>query len=254
MASAAVNPPPSAGPGTGSPAPADFHEPHPRPTVLSDFILGSQDGIVNVLGIILGLAAAAQSVHVILIATLAAMGAESIAMGAVAYTSTLSRRRLYLSEVVREKLEMETVPEVERSEVREILAGWGYQGSELEDLLDRLCRNPRAMLEFMLAFELKLSPVEPTAPRISAGIVGSATVLGHAIPLVPFFFIGTDILFGGVLAVAFSAVALFTIGWYEARITDGSWWRNGPQMVVIGLAGGFAGYLIGHLVGATPGL
>src|SRR5207253_4042432 len=31
---------------------------HPKPTVLSDFILGSQDGIVNVLGIILGLSAA----------------------------------------------------------------------------------------------------------------------------------------------------------------------------------------------------
>src|SRR2546428_8176646 len=61
---------------------------HPKPTVLSDFILGSQDGIVNVLGIILGLSAATRDVRIILVATLAALGAESIAMGAVAYTST----------------------------------------------------------------------------------------------------------------------------------------------------------------------
>src|SRR5437879_3055696 len=70
---------------------------HPKPTVLSDFILGSQDGIVNVLGIILGLSAATRDVRIILVATLAALGAESIAMGAVAYTSTRARRRLYLS-------------------------------------------------------------------------------------------------------------------------------------------------------------
>src|SRR3989475_5925830 len=59
---------------------------HPKPTVLSDFILGSQDGIVNVLGIILGLSAATRDVRIILVATLAALGAESIALGAVAYT------------------------------------------------------------------------------------------------------------------------------------------------------------------------
>jgi hypothetical protein len=41
--------------------------PHPKPTALSDFILGSQDGIVNVLGIILGLSAATRNVRIILV-------------------------------------------------------------------------------------------------------------------------------------------------------------------------------------------
>src|SRR5256885_13666753 len=76
---------------------------HPKPTVLSDFILGSQDGIVNVLGIILGLSAATRDARIILAATLAALGAESIAMGAVAYTSTRARRRLYLSQALQQR-------------------------------------------------------------------------------------------------------------------------------------------------------
>ena len=104
---------------------------HPKPGVLSDFILGSQDGIVNVLGIILGLSAATRDVRIILVATLAALGAESIAMGAVAYTSTRARRRLYLSQVVQERREMEEVPQTERDEVREILAGWGYKDADI---------------------------------------------------------------------------------------------------------------------------
>ncbi len=37
----------------------------------SDFILGSQDGLVNVLGIILGMSAATRDVRLILVATLA---------------------------------------------------------------------------------------------------------------------------------------------------------------------------------------
>jgi len=223
---------------------------HPKPGVLSDFILGSQDGIVNVLGIILGLSAATRDVRIILVATLAALGAESIAMGAVAYTSTRARRRLYLSQVVQEQREMEEVPQTERDEVRGILAGWGYKDADLEEIVERICRNPTAELEFMMSFELKLSPVEAGAPRASAFLVGTATVVGHFIPLSPFF-VGSDVLLGAFLAVLLSGVALFGIGWYEAKITVGSWWREGLEMLVIGLAGGVAGYVIGRLVGAA---
>jgi vacuolar iron transporter family protein len=229
-------------------------EQHARPSLLSDFILGSEDGIVNVLGIILGLSAATTNVRLIIIATLAALAAESIAMGAVAYTSTRSRRRLYLAETQRELREMRELPDIEREEVRTVLRDWGYEGAALEDLLARIESNPKAMLEFMMAFELKLSPVEEDAPRRSAYVVGGATTVGHFIPLVPFLFVGSDILLGAALAVIASAIALFGIGWYEARITIGAWWHNGLQMVVIGLSGGFAGYLIGHFLGATPGL
>lgn len=55
---------------------------------LHDLILGGQDGLVNVLGIVLGMAAATQELRFILIAGLAATFAESISMAAVAYTST----------------------------------------------------------------------------------------------------------------------------------------------------------------------
>ena len=140
-------------------------ERHARPTLLSDFILGSEDGIVNVLGIILGLAAAIHDARIIIIATLAAMAAESIAMGAVAYTSTRSRRRLYLAETERELREMRDLPDVEREEVRTILKEWGYEGDDLNEMLRLIEKNPKAMLELMMAFELKLAPVEEVAPR-----------------------------------------------------------------------------------------
>ncbi len=229
-------------------------EMHPERSLLSDLILGSQDGLVNVLGIILGITAATVDLRLILVATLAALAAESISMGAVAYTSTLARRRLYLSEQERERREMREIPDMERQEVREILERWGYAGAELDDMLDRVARNPQAMLEFMMAFELRLQPVEPNEPRKSLLRVGIATVAGSVVPLLPFLLVPGNIRTDVILSVIVSAVTLFLIGWYEARTTAGSMWRSGVQMVAIGLTAGFAGFLIGHFLGTTPGL
>src|SRR2546426_8840199 len=177
---------------------------HPKPTVLSDFILGSQDGIVNVLGIILGLSAATRDIRIILVATLAALGAESIAMGAVAYTSTRARRRLYLSQVVQERREMKEVPQTERDEGREILTGWGYKDADLEEIVERICRNPTPELEFMMSFELKLSPVQAGGPRGGAFPLWAPTVAGDFIPPRPFFFVRSGVLPGASLALLLS--------------------------------------------------
>lgn len=62
-----------------------------------DLILGGQDGLVNVLGVVLGVAAATMSTRVVLIAGLAATFAESISMGAVAYTSAKAAKEYSLS-------------------------------------------------------------------------------------------------------------------------------------------------------------
>ena len=68
-----------------------------------------KDGLVNVLGIILGISAASHDIRLIFVATFAALGAESISMAAVAYTSTNARRRLYLKELERENSRLKTL-------------------------------------------------------------------------------------------------------------------------------------------------
>lgn len=222
-------------------------ESHPRPTLLSDFILGSQDGLVNVLGILLGLVAAGTPGRIILVAALAALTAESISMGAVAYTSTLSRRNLFLSEVEREQREMREVPEAEREEVRIILRDWGFEGAEVEEMLHRIESKPKAWLEMMMAFELHLSEVAAEQPRQSGLVVLAATVLGSIIPLLPFL-LGVGGTNGAIVSVVMSGGMLAGIGWYEARTTIGSPWKGAARMALIGLGAGLAGFLIGRIV------
>ena len=229
--------------------PAARREQHIRPGLLSDFILGSQDGLVNVLGILLGLSAAAASPSIIVIGALAALGAESVSMGAVAYTSTRARRQVYEAERQRELAEMKELPEMEREEVRTIFRNWGFTGDELEEMVRKIEAKPKAMLDLMMAFELNLSVVGAAQPLNSALVVFASTVVGSAIPLLPFLFAGSAVKAAAVISVIVSGAALFGVGWYEAKVTIGTFWRSGLRMLLIGLAAGLAGYLIGMFAG-----
>ncbi|MGI0053036.1 MAG: VIT1/CCC1 transporter family protein [Thermoplasmata archaeon] len=234
-------------------APSDppGHEPHGRASQLGDFILGAQDGLVNVLGIVLGLAAAGQTVHILLLGGLAATFAGAVSMGAVAYTSMMARRDNYLAERAREEREMRELPEVERAEVRQVFREWGYNAADSDVLAGKISENPTAWLEFMMAHELKLQPIGEQETRWSALLVFLSTVVGSLIPLAPVFLIDNS-RWGSVGAVGVSAVALFLIGWFGAQLTVGSPRRSGLQFVVIGILAGLAGFAVGLVLGGAP--
>ncbi len=221
---------------------------------LSDFILGSQDGLVNVLGVILGVAVASWDFRIILAGGLAATFAESISMGAVAYTSTLARRDHYQGEAQREMREMRELPESERQDVRTILEKWGFVGQELEEMLERIVSKEKAWLEIMMAHELKMAPVEEGQPARSSLLVFAAAAVGSFIPLLPFIAAGDDILMGILGSAAVSAVTLFLIGWYKARLTIGRPTRSGTQMLVIGMASALAGFAAAVVVNKLFGV
>lgn len=227
-------------------------ERHARSGLLANFILGSQDGLVNVLGILLGLTAATTDLRIIYVAAFAALGAESISMGAVAYTSTLAKRKTYLKELHREETEIKEIPEMEVKEVRDVFEEWGYEGEDLENATKMIIKNPKAWIEFMMSFELGLEEVGEKEPRQSFLIVLTSTIFGSFIPLIPYFFSGGKVYDGAVGSIVLSGAVLFVVGYYEAKTTVGSLWRSGIQMALIGLAAGVAGFLIGHLVGAPP--
>ena len=227
---------------------------HSAVSSFSDFILGSQDGLVNVLGIILGMSAATSNVRLILVATLAALGAESVSMGAVAYTSTLQKRRLYLSAVDQETKRLKELHSLGYDEALNalVLMEWGLRGKELEEAARRIAANPKAMVDLMMSYGLKMEPVGEGEARHSFLVVLASTFVGSAIPIIPFILSVGNVIAGAIGAVMLSGVILFFIGWHGAKVTTGSVWKSGVQMLVIGLMAGFAGFLIGHFLGAPP--
>jgi predicted membrane protein (TIGR00267 family) len=226
-------------------------EKHGTNNSLRDVILGGQDGLVNMLGIALGVVAAGGSTHVLVVTGIAAAITESISMGAVAYTSFGSDRDFYLAEQAREQKEISTRPEEEREEVREIYAGKGFKGQLLEDVVSTITSNRETWVSTMMNEELHLQPVEQQSLIRSAVVVTVATLIGHFIPIVPFMVIARTPAI--VLAIALSAVTLFAVGVYSAKTLVGDWRKSGLQMVAIGLGAAAVGFFIGRLFHTVGG-
>src|SRR5437588_11833844 len=159
----------------GAESPMIGKEKHSTNNSLRDVILGGQDGLVNMLGIALGVVAAGGSTHVLIITGLAAAITESISMGAVAYTSFGSDRDFYLAESAREQNEIEAKPDDEREEIREIYAAKGFKGQLLEDVVSTITSNRETWVSTMMNEELHLQPVEQQSLLRSAVIVTVAT-------------------------------------------------------------------------------
>lgn len=223
-----------------------IHDPHRGSSELADIILGGQDGLVNVLGVILGVAAATGDSRVVIVAGLAATFAESISMGAVAYTSTVAEAEFYESERQREYRHIQQVPDLEKDEVREIYRAKGFEGRLLERIVDTITANSDIWVAVMMAEEHQLTEVHRGHALRSALVVGFSAVIGSLIPLIPFAFlpVGSSMW----VSVLITALVLFTVGAYKARMTVGHPGRGGLEMAVIGTVSALVGYVVGALL------
>jgi vacuolar iron transporter family protein len=235
-----------------SPTGADarqHHEQHRQVNWLRDVILGGQDGLVNILGIILGVIAGGGGKVVLLAAGFAAAITESISMGAVGYTSAMSERDYYQAEQAREATEIDATPEAERQEIRDIYAAKGFAGDLLDRVVDTITANRDSWLATMMDEELHLQPVQTPDIFRSAVVITIATLIGHMIPLLPFVWLPrTTALITGIVL---SALVLFGVGVYSSVTLVGDWRKNGLKMVAIGLGAAAIGFLIGRLFHTT---
>ena len=218
-----------------------------KKSTLADIILGGQDGLVNVLGVILGVAAATSNFKVIIAAGMAATFAESISMGAVALTSKMAERDHYYSELEREKREIKEMPDLERAEIEEIYKKKGFEGKLLDDIVNHITSNNEQWLKIMMTEELELTEVKNKDIYVGSFVVGFSALVGSFIPLTPFLFL--PIKSAVICSLIVSAIVLMFVGVYKAKTTIGNPLKTGIQMVLIGMGAALAGYYIGHFFG-----
>ncbi len=219
---------------------------------IRDVILGGQDGIVNVLGLVLGVASAIPSTQIVIISGLAATFAESISMAAVAYTSSRAVNDAYKAEYEREEREVRDVPEMEREEIREIYRQKGFKGRDLEKIVKVITSNKKVWIDTMMSEELHLYKAENANPWRVAGVVGFSSLIGSFIPLLPFFLFPIQQAIWW--AIGFATLVLFAGGFVKAKLTTGNALRSGLEIVIVGMVAAIAGYLIGSFLGANPAL
>ena len=131
------------------------------------------------------------------------------------FSSYLSRRSELKSlriDMARERMEIETEPEEEKAEMRELLKKDGYADPEVEVIIRRLAKDKDLWLKEMLSRELRVNVeeggsnlfVRPLAAGLAFLLLGLLAVFPYALAIPRF-----DAL---LTSVAVSLAALFALG------------------------------------------
>ena len=224
---------------------SQFHAPAGK--FLRHAIFGMNDGIVSTLALLAGLIGAYMDKSVIIIAGMAEMFAGAISMSLGTYISTKSQTEFYKREIKRESEDLDKLPKIERSRVRDIYRKKGFEGKELDKIVDKLTSDRELWLDVLVSEELGLKKSKMENALIAGVVMFVAFVFGAFIPLSSFMFVPTE--FALKTAVVSSLAILFFAGAGKTHFTGRNWFKSGIEMVVVGAVATFAAFYIGSFIG-----
>lgn len=208
-------------------------------------VLGANDGIVSVAGIVAGVAGATSSRNTIFVAGLAGLVAGALSMAVGEYVSVSTQRDSEQAMLRTERQELRDLPEMELEELTGIYQDRGLSRELAEQVARELTAHDA--LEAHAQAELGIDPDALTNPWQAAGASLLAFTLGALIPL-------AGILLPAPAArvpVCFVAVALALIltGATSARLGR----APVPRAVLRNVGGGMLAMGITFLVGSWVG-
>ena len=175
-------------------------------------VLGGSDGAIEGLALTSALNGAGVANGTIALAGLAFALAGAISMFFSSYLSRRSELNSLRTDITRERMEIETEPEEERSEMRELLKKDGYEEQEIGVIMRRLEKDKDLWLKEMLRRELQVNIEEAGAdPYIRPLSAGGAFLLLSLLAVSPYAF-GAPPLDALAASVFLSLAALFALG------------------------------------------
>ena len=235
------------------PAPHPAVEPHQpgasqRLNWLRAGVLGANDGIVSIAGLVVGVAAATSDRSAIVAAGIAGLvaGATSMALGE--YVSVSTQRDTERALLEKERFELEHYPAAELDELAGLYEAKGASPATARQLAVELTAHDAFAAH--AEAELGIDANELTNPWQAAGSSAAAFALGSLLPLLAVAFTGPDLRIA-VTAVAV-IIALALTGFASAALGGA---RRAPavaRLVVGGAAAMALTYGLGQLIGASP--
>src|SRR5689334_10626184 len=176
-------------------------------------VLGANDGIVSVAGLVMGVAGATTDRHTIFVAGSAGLVAGAISMAAGEYVSVSTQRDTEQALLEKERKELEEDPEDELAELAGIYRDKGLSEDVAIQVAEELTAHDA--LAAHAEAELGIDPDELTSPWQAAFASLISFTLGSALPLLTILLFGPSLrAWATVVAVA---VALAFTGFASAR-------------------------------------
>lgn len=220
-----------------------------RLNALRAAVLGANDGIVSVAGIVVGVAGATDQRGPIFTAGLAGLVAGAVSMALGEYVSVSSQRDSERAMVAKERRELAESPDTELAELTAIYEAKGLSPQTARTVAEELTAHDD--LAAHLDAELAIDPEDLANPVHAAIASAAAFTFGALLPMLAILLPPQG--WRVPVTVVAVLVALGIAGAISARI-GGSDVRRAVLRVVIGGAVGLAfTYGVGHLFGTAVG-
>ncbi|HWP34467.1 MAG TPA: VIT1/CCC1 transporter family protein, partial [Thermodesulfobacteriota bacterium] len=219
---------------------------------IRELVFGAQDGLVSTFAVAAGLAAAQASHLVVFLAGLVSAAAGILSMSVGTFLSSRAQRQVYEAELARERAEIAERPGEETAELLAALVGRGMSRSDAAQVVRRVARHPRLMLDLLGVFELGLAPQRLGTPVRDALVMAAAFGAGSLVPLLPFLFppVGIDL----AVAAGLTLSTLFVLGVIKGSLAQVPRLRSGLEVLVLGAGSGLVGYGLGRLASVALGV
>lgn len=219
----------------------------PPQNYLKDFVYGAIDGCVTTFAVVSGVIGANLETNIVLILGFANLLADGFSMAVSNYLGTKAEQQAILRARQIEEEHVDSIPEGEVEEIRQIFRQKGFEGKLLERLVKVITGDRKLWVETMLKEEwgLSLTPVSPARAGIATFV---AFVVVGFVPLLPFTvarLTGIDGQTSLVLSISFTALTFFLVGVLKARYVAQSWFRSGFETLLMGGGAAILAYAVG---------
>ncbi len=213
-------------------------------------VLGSNDGLVSNMSLVMGVAGAAVSNNTILLTGIAGLMAGSISMALGEWLSVQSSRELNQRQIDLEMEELEASPEEEKKELVLLYQAKGMSIEEARKLADKAFESPETAIDAIIKEELGIDKEDLGGSAWEAAIASFLLFsIGAIIPLYPFMILdGQNAI---LLSIVSSVVGLFGIGAAITLFTGKGILYSGFRQVAFGLTAAAVTYGIGTLIGVS---
>ncbi|HKY69503.1 MAG TPA: VIT1/CCC1 transporter family protein [Gammaproteobacteria bacterium] len=200
---------------------------------LGDSVLGAIDGCVTTFAIIAGTMGGGFSSIVALTLGLSNLIADGFSMALSNYQSAKSFKDKVLKTYEIEMLEVETIPQGEREEIRQIYRKKGFEGPLLEQVVDVITRNKERWVETMVQEEHGL-PIIPTSPVKVATVTFIAFLSAGVCPVLPFFFGYSSQNQPFIISFIVTGLVFLLIGFFKGYILRLPILKSGLEILLFG--------------------
>jgi VIT1/CCC1 family predicted Fe2+/Mn2+ transporter len=209
-------------------------------------VLGANDGIVSVAGIVMGVAGATSNNTQILIAGIAALVAGALSMAAGEYVSVSTQRDAELALLEHERHDLANMPEEELRHLASMLEDKGLTPETAMEAAVQI--HEKDALRVHAEFEFGIDIDDVTKPWGAAIASMSSFALGGILPALTILLPEPERFYITAITVA---VALALTGYVSAKLSRANTNRAMLRNVLGGVFAMGVTLLVGHLVGTA---